>query len=515
MASKTKKRHKRGFHIEMRLLLAAVFILLQIGVVFFTAYFFAGKTIWVYALLETISIIIVIYIVNKRGNPSYKITWIIYILLFPLVGGLVYLFWGGGRVFPHVKKKMRRAGKGSEQFLKQERSVMEHLVYDDLLHARQAKFLTKAAGFPVYEGTQSTYLSPGETAFLTILEELKKAEKYIFIEFFILAEGHMWDEIFDILAERRSKGVTVRIIYDDFGSISRQYRDLSYKLANAGFEVTVFNKIRPSVDIFMNNRNHRKIIVIDGETAFTGGMNIGDEYINEYKRFGYWVDSVIMLKGAAVTSFTVMFLSMWGFCTGQKQKFENYIQPGYSTENDGFILPYCDGPVNEKNPAEGIYLQILNTAQRYVYIVTPYLIVDNTMLRELALAALSGIDVRIITPGIPDKKYVHPVTQYSYGDLLAAGVRIFEYTPGFVHSKIFVSDDKVGTVGTVNMDYRSFFFHFECGVWMCDTSSVFDMKDHFLQLQNESREINYKKWKNRKWYIKLKQLILHIFAPFM
>lgn len=514
MAEKQKKLHKRGAPIRTRLILAAIFIVLQIAVLVSVAYFFANRKIWVYTLFETISVIIVIYILSKKGNPSYKLTWTIYILIFPVIGGLVYLVWGGGRVFPHIKRRMLNFSKGAGRYLRQDKSIKSHLEYEDVLHARQASFLTKASGFPVYDGTECTYLSPGEKAFPVILEELKKAEKYIFIEFFILAEGSMWDEIFEVLKERRRNGVEVKIIFDDFGSITRQYKNFTKRLEKEGFEVQVFNRIHASVDLFMNNRNHRKIIVVDGKVAFTGGMNIADEYVNRQPRFGYWMDCAVKLEGKAVTSFVLMFLSMWGFCTGKPQRFNRYVAD-HSVKAKGFVQPYCDGPINDKNPGEGIYMQLLNTAQRYVYIVTPYLIVDNTMIRELTLAASSGIDVRIIVPKVPDKTYVHPVTQHSYEELLESGVRIFEYTPGFMHSKFFVSDDSVATVGSINMDYRSFFFHFECGVWMCRTNSVSDIKKHFLEMQQESEEILLDSWQKRPLKQKVKQSLLNLFAPFM
>lgn len=514
MSNGHKKLHKRGANIRIRLILAAFFIILQIAVLFFVAYFFAARKIWVYTALETVSIIMVIYILSKKGNPSYKLTWTIYILIFPLVGGLVYAFWGGGRVFPHIKHRMLLFSRGSNRILKQDKGVMSSLVYNDILHARQSTFLRKSSGFPVYDNTECTYLSPGENAFPIILEELKKAKKYIFLEFFILAEGSMWDEILEVLRERHQNGVEVKIIFDDFGSITRQYRHFVKRLTAEGFEVQVFNRIHFSVDLFMNNRNHRKIIVVDGKVAFTGGMNIADEYINRVKRFGYWMDCAIKVEGKAVTSFVTMFLSMWGFCTGKPQRFNRYVSD-YSVKAKGFVQPYCDGPINDSNPGEGVYMQLLNTAQKYVYIATPYLIVDDTMIKELTLAATSGIDVRILVPKIPDKTYVHPVTQHSYEELLSAGVRIFEYTPGFIHSKFFVSDDSVATVGTVNMDYRSFFFHFECGVWMCHTDCVSKIKNHFLSMQKESEEIILEDWKKRPVKDKIKQAILYLFAPFM
>ena len=510
----SKHQHKRGAKMRTRLMITASFILLQIAVFAITAYIFAGREYWVYFTFQAISFITVTRIVTKKGNPSYKLMWIIFILLFPLVGGLSYLVWGGGRMFPHVKKRMRKFSEGAEPFLKQDVNVKNRLSYDDLHHSRQSTYLARASGFPVYDNTECTYLSPGELALPVILRELEKAENYIFLEFFILSEDSMWEPIHKILKQKAQKGVDVRVIFDDFGSITRQYQGFAERLRGEGIRVSVFNKISASVNMFQNNRNHRKIIVIDGKVAFTGGMNIADEYINEISLHGYWMDSAVMLKGKAVASFVVMFLNMWGFCVGKKQRYSKYIVD-YSCPTAGFVQPFSDGPVNDKNPGEGLYMQMLNTAQKYVYIATPYLIVDNAMIRALTLAAQSGVDVRIITPHIPDKSYVHPVTQYCYEELLAAGVRIFEFTPGFIHSKFFVSDDRVATLGTINMDYRSFFFHFECGVWMCGNEAVLDIKNHFLKLQNQSMEIETKAWKKRKLSQKIKQAILYFFAPFM
>lgn len=509
-----KHLHKRGAKMRTRLMITAAFILLQILFFISTAYFFAGQKIWIYTVFQFISLIMVTRIVTKRGNPSYKLMWIIFILLFPLAGGLAYFVWGGGRVFPHIKKRMKKYSEGSEKFLVQDSNVKKRLIYDDLHHSRQSAYLARASGFPVYDNTECVYLSPGEQALPVILRELKKAEKYIFLEFFILSEDDMWEPIHQILKQKAASGVEVRVIFDDFGSITRQYQGFADRLRGEGIKVSIFNKISASVNMFQNNRNHRKIIVIDGKVAFTGGINIADEYINVIELHGYWMDCAVMLKGKAVTSFVVMFLNMWGFCVGKKQRYSKYITD-YACSTAGFVQPYSDGPINDKNPGEGIYMQMLNTAQKYVYIATPYLIVDNAMTRALTLAAQSGVDVRIITPHIPDKRYVHPVTQYSYDELLAAGVRIFEYTPGFIHSKFFVSDDRVATVGTINMDYRSFFFHFECGVWMCGNDTVLDIKNHFLELQSQSVEIERKKWKKRPIKQKFKQTILYFFAPFM
>ena len=325
----------------------------------------------------------------------------------------------------------------------------------------------------------------------------------------------MLDPILDILERKSKQGVEVRIIYDDFGSLKRQQEDFDEKLRRQGFKVSVFNPIRPSVDLFLNNRNHRKIIVVDGKVSFTGGLNIGDEYVNIEQPFGHWCDCGVRLAGKATESFTVMFCNMWNAINPNDTISPKKHHADYSVPALGFAQPYSDDPLTSQNPAEGLYMQMINNAQRYLYIATPYLILDNTMITQLILAAKAGVDIRIITPKKWDKWYVHPVTQYNYDELLEAGIRIYEYTPGFIHSKIFVSDDTVATIGTVNVDYRSFYFHFECGTWLCGSEAVMDIKEHYSELMERSEEIKLEKWKRRPISQKFKQIILHIFAPFM
>lgn len=505
---------KRGIRIQTRIIVSAILLLLQIAFILTVIYNITVKTAATYVLTMIIASITVIFILNRRGNSDHKIAWIIFILVAPIFGISVYLLWGGGRVLPFLRRRMEKCESHYLKYLEDDQVVKNRLKYYDMIHSRQAEYLSSESEYPLYDKTYTEYLSPGEVFLPRLLEELKKAQKYIFIEFFIIAEGFMWEQIHQILKEKAESGVEVKIIFDDFGSIKRQHKNFITDLRAEKIKVSVFNPIKPSVNIFMNNRNHRKIVIIDGKTAFTGGINIGDEYINKEERFGYWLDSGIMVKGNAVKSFLAMFCCMWEFTTGKKIDIEKYIVYNPAID-DGFVLPYCDDPLNEKNPAEGIYMQILSTAQKYVYIATPYLIIDNTMKNVLRMAAKSGVDVKIITPHIPDKWYVHPVTQYNYLELLEAGVRIYEYTPGFIHSKLFVSDDKVATVGTVNMDYRSFVFHFECGVWICDNNTVLNIKEHFEEILSNSKEIKENSWKKRPLLLKIKQAILHIFAPFM
>jgi len=514
LKSKIKVKNKRGIPFESRILISALMILLQIAVFFMMMYSLSTKLLWIYSFIEFLSMILAVYIINSHTNPSYKLPWTTFILIAPLVGVPAYLFWGGGRVFPPFRRKMKKSEAHYLKYLPESDDILAKLEYEDIHHSKQAHFLKTESGFPLYANTSAEYLSPGEVFLPRLLEELEGAREFIFIEFFILAEGKMWSQIYEILRRKAAQGVEVKVIFDDFGSIKRQHKGFVNRLRRNGISVAIFNKIRPSIDMFMNNRNHRKIVIIDGHTAFTGGINIADEYINHIERFGYWMDCGIMLKGDAVLSFTVMFMSMWTFTTGQVLNGDRYAKR-IPQPHDGFVLPYCDSPLNDRDPAEGIYMQMISSAQRYIYITTPYLIINNSMIDALCLAAKSGIDVRIVTPKIGDKGYVHPVTQQNYEPLLAAGVRIYEYTPGFIHSKIFVSDDHTATIGTVNMDYRSFYTHFECGAWLCSNNAIIDIKSHLNSILEKSEEIKLEKWRKRPLLQKLKQHILHLFAPLL
>lgn len=508
-------KNKRGIRIQTRYIVSGFLLLLQLFLLFAAVYNLSAHSKTVYNISEALGVLTVIYIVNRRGNPSYKIAWIIFILLFPIFGISIFMLWGGGRVMPRFRKKMHQCEQHYLPLLNEAPGIHSKLRSDDIIHSRQADYLSLESGYPLYNGTVTEYLSPGEKFLPRFLEELEKAQKYIFIEFFIIAEGKMWEKIYEILCRKASSGVEVKILFDDFGSIKRQHKDFITKLRANGIKVAVFNKIGPSMNIFMNNRNHRKIVVIDGITAATGGLNIADEYINRVERFGYWLDCAVLLHGDAAKSFAAMFCSMWEFATGEQLELNNHLGSALASQGAEYVLPYCDDPLNDKNPAEGIYMQILNTAQDYVYITSPYLIIDSTMIEALRMAAKSGIDVRIITPHIPDKWYVHPVTQYNYLELLDAGVRIYEYTPGFIHSKLFVSDDRVATVGTVNMDYRSFIMHFECGVWISGRETVGKIRKDFDEILSQSQEITAAEWRKQPWYKRLWRAILHLFAPFL
>lgn len=509
-----KRQHKRGIRMQNRIIISALLLVLQLVFLFTGIYNVSFDTAWYFGISNLAGAVTAILILNKRGNPDHKVGWIIFILIFPIFGISVYLLWGGGRVLPHLKKRMRICESHYRPFLNDNSDAENHMKYFDLSHSRQADYLTNESGFPLYDNTSAEYLPSGERFFSRLLEELEQAEKYIYMEFFIIAEGYMWESIYKILKQKAAQGVEIKVIFDDFGSIKRQHRNFLSRLKSDGIEVSVFNPIYPLFNNFLNNRNHRKIVVIDGKIAMTGGVNIGDEYINRQKRFGHWMDSAVIIKGNAVQSFLCMFLTMWEFITGKRIDYKSHVSES-AVVDDGFALPYSDGPLNDRNPAEGIYMQILNSAQKYVYIMTPYLVIDNMMTAALCLAAKSGIEVCIVTPHIPDKSYVHNVTQYNYLELLQAGVKIYEYTPGFLHSKIFLSDDIISTVGSVNMDYRSFVFHFECGVWLCNKDTALNIKHHFREILAQSKQITLESWQKRSLFTKLKQGFLQIFGPLM
>ncbi len=510
-----KKKSRRGYRLPKRIIITGLLLLIEIVfIALFTAHI-TKDHYFTFVLFQFLSICCVVYLVNEKNEQSYKITWIIFILCIPYAGWLFFLVFGGNRVFPQIKRKYLQIEGENQALIKQDDKVLQRLEASGLLAAKQARFLHRESGYPVYDNTKTDFYPSGEEAFLAILQDLKRAKKYIFIEFFIIADGYMWDEIHKILLEQIKNGVEIKMIFDDFGSANRQYHDFVKDLKKEGIDVLVFNQIRFSSNIFLNNRNHRKIIVIDGKVAYTGGFNIADEYINRLERFGYWLDCGVRIEGDAVNSFVNAFVTMWSFTNRKKLSPSIYLQKEHNLLGEGFVQPYFDGPFDEHLAGEGIYLQMINNARKYVYIASPYLVINNNMMEALRRTALSGVDVRIITPKKWDKWYVHPVTQYHYNDLLSAGVKIYEYTPGFIHSKLFAVDDRFATVGTVNMDYRSFFFHFECGTWISNCDTVTDIKNHLLDTIGESEEIILEFWQKRSFFTKAKQFILHLFAPFM
>lgn len=501
-----------------RVVLVSAAILIQALALAIVIWKFLNYFVYFYVICTVLSLLVVLGIINGRSNPAYKLAWIIPIMTFPIFGGLFFLMFGGNKSSKRNKRKMQEIGSKMSGSLVQDPEVMERLEQENRAAANQTKYIVRYSNCPVYTNTTTEYLTPGERKFERLLEELRKAERYIFLEYFIINEGIMWNSILEILEEKAKMGLDVRVIYDDVGCLFTLPYGYEKILRSKGIKCSVFNPFKPVLSVRLNNRDHRKIAIIDGCTAFTGGMNLADEYINAYEKHGYWKDSAIAIHGEAVWSFTVMFLSMWSYLTKTDEDYEAFRPVCKYNEyfsSDGYVQPFADSPLDDEAVGESVYLNLIDKAERYVYINTPYLILDNEMGMALSLAAKRGVDVRIVTPSIPDKWYVHAVSRSYYEVLLESGVRIYEFTPGFMHAKTFVVDDIYAVVGTINLDYRSLFLHFECGVWLYNTKSVSEVKEDYLQTLEICRGITLEECRKVKWYRKMGRSILKILAPLM
>lgn len=505
----------KAFKTVVFVLVMAVQLLLLVGfIAFFNQYF----TLF-YGISILLSIICVIWILNNKSNPSYKIAWIIPIMLFPLFGGLFYLFFSGNKTGKRTINRMQSIVYSSKELLQSADNVSEQLKDKNLDAYNQSQYLQNYGYYPLYKNTEAKYLENGEVTFDILLDELKKAECYIFLEYFIIREGLMWDSILDVLKEKSSCGVDIRIIYDDVGCFETLPPNYKDTLESFGIKCCIFNPMVPILSARLNNRDHRKIAVIDGRTGFVGGINLADEYINHIEKYGHWKDAAIMIKGESVWSLTVMFLSMWNYLNNESFETDSPFHKRSSykaaTTADGYLCPFADSPLDDEPISEIVYLNMINKAKKYVYITTPYLIIDNEMVTALCAAAKCGVDVRIITPHQWDKWYVHLVSKSYYATLLESGVKIYEYTPGFIHSKTFVADDEYGVVGTINMDYRSLYLHFECGIWLYRCSCINAIKKDFMDTLEISQEVKTEDLKDIPWYKVLLMLLLKIFAPLM
>lgn len=478
-----------------RVVIVALLILAQFVIIALSMFVFFEYFALYYTLATLLSIVVVCRIVSKRDNPSYKMAWIILVLILPPFGVAVYIIFKGNKLSP---KKIRQMEGMNHAPLTSAPEYTKHISdnFTDLSAKKQSDYITNSASCPPYQNTGITYFASGEEFFPVMLEELKKAEKYIFLEYFIIDRGEMWDKIHKILLDKAARGVDVRIIYDDMGCINHLDTGFNRFLESEGIRCHVFNRFIPVLSARLNNRNHRKICAVDGKIAFTGGVNIADEYINKIERYGYWKDNALMLEGDAAWSMTVMFLAMWDTLDkedSEKEDYSKYLPDtlGKTKKNLlGIVQPYTDNPMDNRPVGETIYLNMLYSAKKYVWITTPYLIIDYTMEQALCTAAQSGVDVRIITPGTPDKRIVYEATKSTYKGLIEAGVKIYEYSPGFIHAKTFICDDKYATVGSVNLDFRSLYLHFECGVWMYDSPAIFDVKSDYEETLTQCHEIS-------------------------
>lgn len=490
--------------------------LLIIFLLYFNKYF-----IYLYGLNLIVGMIFTFIIINDNINPAFKITWILISIALPFLGGMIYLTFGEKRLLKSVKKRLFNFSikfKDSMDLTKD--YDIENLNDSDMNVYRQAKYVNTATGSPVFFNTKTKYFSSGEKSFEEYLNDLKSAKKFIFMEYFIISEGFFLDSVLKILKEKAEKGLDVKIILDDVGSIFTLSNKKIEEMKSYGIKIVEFNQIHGIILPKHNNRTHRKMTIIDGKIAYTGGINIADEYINVIEKYGYWKDSVLKLEGHAVASFINMFISLWDYSTGENTDLNSLYDKKDIEKNSnikeelGVVIPFSETPI-EESTSENMYLNMIRRANRYIYITTPYLIITWEMENALISAAKTGVDVRIITPHIPDKKYVHLLTRSFYKRLIDNGVKIYEFEKGFIHAKNFVCDDEFVVIGSINLDYRSLYLHFECAVWTFGTPIIKDVKRDFERTLKKSIAITPEWIKKRKLITRILQSLLKLFAPLM
>ena len=508
-----KKWMRRLFR---RRLFVALLLALQLGVFLYLLFSASEASGLLEFALTVVSILVALGVVGSRVKPAFKLTWLVSVLTFPIFGGLFYLIWElqkrGGRTarLARVEEESRPLFGGTEE-------ALEEAIARYPGQTRQLRYLQTKAGFPVRTDSEAAYYASGREMLEAMLDAIGRAKRYIFLEYFIIEDGEMWSSMVEVLKRKAAEGLTVRVMYDDFGCLLRLPDDFARTLTGWGIECAVFNPFRPIFTSSQNNRDHRKILSVDGKIAFTGGVNLADEYIGVKQSLGRWKDAGIRVDGSAAWSLTLIFLQLWGVTVNLEEDFGRWkpadgempVRP-----DCGLVLPYCDSPTDTENVGEHVYLNIINSAKNYVYIMTPYLILDDGVISALCLAAKSGTDVRILTPQIPDKRLVHLTSRSYYPDLLAAGVRIYEYAGGFLHAKVFVSDDETATVGSTNLDFRSLYLHFECGVWMCGSPAVAAARGDFLATLENSAEIRAEDVRVTWWRGLFNQL-LRLIAPLL
>ena len=471
---------------------------------------------WVTIGMQAIGFLVVLWIVNKKINPSYKLAWTMLILIFPVFGVSLYLLFGKSRIGAVMEQHYQNLIDETAEYLEGSELTRKRLNEDDRSMRIQSDYIWQYSRYPVHENTTAEYFQVGDDMFPVLVHELEQAKHFIFIEYFIINDGVMWQTILNILEKKAKEGVDVRLIYDGFGCLTTLPYKYDQEMRRRGIKCEVFNRFRPILNIIQNNRDHRKITVIDGKVGFTGGYNLANEYFNLTHPYGQWKDTGIRLEGDAVRSLTVTFLEMWNAVNDKDENDTDFAQflleYPYKAHQTGFVQPYADSPLDGEKVGEEVYISMVNKAEKYCWFMTPYLIITDEMEHAMTLAAKRGVDVRIVTPGIPDKKLIYSVTRSFYHELVKDGVRIYEWTPGFCHAKMSVADDCMATCGTINLDYRSLYHHFENGCFMTDCDVVLDIRNDLQETMKECREVTDKYRTGRSAYLRLGQLLMRLFA---
>ena len=515
------KKGRRGLWraVFSRAGMITLFLLLQLGLLLALFRFLKDFIPHYYSFSLLFTGVMGLYLINSRRESNAKLTWMLVILLLPVFGGLLYLYTQSELGHRILRDRYAAITRRTRDSLPQSLDTLVRLSEQAPEMEGLARYVNRSGCFPVYDETAVRYFPLGDDLFPALLEELEKAEKFIYLEFFIIEEGEMWGRVLEILARKAAAGLDVRLLYDGTNEFFTLPRDYARRLEKLGIRAKSFAPVMPFVSTHYNYRDHRKILVIDGKTAFTGGVNLADEYINRKNRFGVWKDSAVMVKGKAVNSFTLMFLQMWNMKSTDPEYYNRYMFKGMEHDENasygGYVVPYGDNPLDDEEVGKKVYLDILNRANKYVHIMTPYLILDEEMTNSLVFAAQRGIDVKIIMPHIPDKKYAYALARTHYAELIRGGVKIYEYLPGFVHAKNFVSDDEKAVVGTINLDFRSFFLHFECAAYIWGNPIVDDVEADFAETLKDCQRMTLKHCKELPLYMKVYGRALRLIAPLM
>ena len=516
--AKPKRKGILGL-IFSRFFIIIILIILELAVLILPIILLQDYLHHIYIALALFTLIMMLYLFNSKMDSTAKLTWMLIISVLQVAGALMLLFTRSNTGQRMVKERAEEVIEKTKDAVPQDPQVLAQLREEDSYTDDLVTYLNRSGCFPAFANTETTYFPLGEDKFEAMLTELAKAERYIFMEYFIIEEGYMWGKILEILIEKAKAGVDVRVMYDGMCEISTLPGNYCELLRKEGIKAKSYAPIRPFLSSHYNYRDHRKICVIDGKVAFNGGVNLADEYINRIERFGHWKDTAVMLKGDAVRSFTLMFLQMWN-ALEQYHNFDEALAPYVPDENEsispsGYVIPFSDCPLDEDKVGEAVYMDILNRAGKYVHVMTPYLILDGELETALKYAGQRGIDVKLILPGIPDKKLAYSLAKTHYKVLLDAGVKIYEYTPGFVHAKVWTSDDEKAVVGTINLDYRSLYHHFECATYMYRTDCIPQIEQDFQDTLAQCREVNYDSIKGMETFYKIIGPLAKLIAPLL
>ncbi|MBQ2830404.1 MAG: cardiolipin synthase [Oscillospiraceae bacterium] len=516
MRWKIRQRRERRIEAALHLLVALTAFVLQLLILLFLRDFLRENAAFAYILMQVMGFCCAVHVANRREPTEYKVSWILLLILAPVTGVLLFLLWGGARQSKHLSlKKKLPPGESESARMKSEHNA-EKLTRAYPQWGRLAAYLQRN-GFSVYDQTKAAYFPDGRGMFKKLLCDMEEAHRFIFLEYFILAEGELWERMFAILKEKAREGVEVKIIFDDFGNLTRFSAQTIEAIREAGIELRIFNPVHKYVNrLYFNYRDHRKIACVDGDISYTGGLNIADEYADIVRRFGYWKDSAVRLEGEGAWGLTAQFIHMWEMLGGTLASEHDYYRSHTNVRADGFCQPFCDGPDNNpQNPAEATFLQLITSARRFLYITTPYLAISDAMLSALCIAAEGGVDVRLMMPGQPDKKYAYMVAETYFGELLSHGVKIYRYEPGFLHAKSVMVDREAAFVGTVNMDYRSFHLHYECGVMLYGAPAVEELVEDMDAIAAHSVQITMEEWRQRGLFRRALASLLRLVAIWM